>query len=125
MTKTKTLYNAECPVCNFEISHYARYADARALPLDFEDLNTVDLTRWGVTKDAAMRRLYVLHDAQMYSGIPAFLILWRQMPRYRIVAKIVGLPVIKQISVAIYNYILAPIIYHWAKRRNAKAARNA
>lgn len=120
MSQTKTLYNAECPVCNFEISHYARYADQQALPLGFDDLNSVDLTQWGLTKDQAMRRLYVLHKGQMSSGIPAFLVLWRQMPRYRWVAKIVGLPVIKQIASVIYDYALAPAIYTWAKRREAR-----
>ena len=27
--KTSVLYNANCPVCNFEIQHYARYAAPR------------------------------------------------------------------------------------------------
>ena len=57
---TRVLYNAECPVCNFEISHYAQYADKTGLPIRFEDLNRGALDDWGLTRDAAARRLYVL-----------------------------------------------------------------
>lgn len=123
MAQIKTLYNAECPVCNFEISHYARYAKAKGLALDFEDLNDADLASWGLTKDEAMRRMYVAHDGALVSGIPAFLILWREMPRYRWVARIVGLPIVKQIAAAGYDWVAAPLIYRWALRRNAAASR--
>ena len=119
----KILYNAQCPVCNLEISHYAKYADDKALPLRFEDLNTTDLSAWDLTPDQAARRLYLLKDGELYDGIPAFLKLWADMPRYRLLGQVVGLPVIRQIASAIYDYALAPTIYHWYKRRQRKAAK--
>jgi len=118
---TKILFNAECPVCNFEISHYASYARAQALPLRFEDLNATDLDAWNLTADQAARRLYVLKDGRLYDGIPAFLELWADMPRYRLLGRIVSLPVIRQVATGLYDYVLAPIIYNWHKRRKAKA----
>jgi len=117
---TKILYNAECPVCNFEISHYAEYSAKKALPLKFEDLNATDLSRWGLTADQAARRLYVSKNGQLYDGIPAFLILWADMPRYRLLGRFIGLPGIRQITTLIYDHILAPTIYRWHKRRLAK-----
>jgi len=57
---TKVLYNAQCPVCNFEISAYARYAAKNDLPIGFDDLNTHARDAWGIEADAAARRLYVL-----------------------------------------------------------------
>jgi hypothetical protein len=47
------------------------------------------------------------------SGIPAFLVLWAQMPKYRWLAKTVSLPGVKQIASVIYDYVLAPAIYRW------------
>ena len=90
--QTCVLYNATCPVCNFEIQHYARYADKTGLPIRFDDLNSDAREEWGLAADAAARRLYVLHDGQLTSGIPAFRVLWAQMPRYRFAAWVVGLP---------------------------------
>ncbi len=114
---TRVLYNAECPVCNFEINHYATYSQKEALPIRFEDLNADDLTDWGLTADEAARRLYVMKGGEMVSGIPAFLLLWQDMPRYRILARIIGLPGVRQTASFGYDYVLAPLIYRWHKRR--------
>ncbi len=122
--QTTVLYNAECPVCNFEISHYAKYSEARNLPIRFDDLNGSSLAQWGLDEDVAARRLYVTHEGKLYSGIPAFLVLWQEMPRYRWLAKLVALPGIKQLASAAYDYVLAPAIYQWhliRKRRRARA----
>ncbi|MCG7573901.1 DUF393 domain-containing protein [Phaeobacter sp. CNT1-3] len=120
--QTRTLYNADCPVCNAEICHYAAYSDARALPLAFEDLNAVDLADWGVTPDQAMRRLHVLHQGQLYVGYDAFLILWDQMPRYRFLARIGRLPIVRPLARWTYESIAAPLLYGAHKRRMAKRA---
>ncbi len=115
--KTSVLFNANCPVCNFEIQHYAQYAVANDLPIRFDDLNSGARDQWGLDADTAARRLYVLHEGRLTSGIPAFLVLWAQMPRYRWLARVVGLPGIRQVASAAYDYVLAPIIYRWHLRR--------
>ena len=66
---TRILYNANCPICNAEICHYQRYADAQDIPFGFDDLNTVDPAAYGVTADQAARRLHVLHDGQVIAGV--------------------------------------------------------
>ena len=120
--KTAVLYNAECPVCNFEISHYADYAAKSGLPIRFDDLNSDARNTWNLTEDEAARRLYVLHDGKLTSGIPAFLVLWRQMPRYRWLARVVGMPGLRQIASVVYDYALAPAIYRWHLFRKRSAA---
>ncbi|MEP2783143.1 MAG: DUF393 domain-containing protein [Pseudoruegeria sp.] len=118
MTKeTEILYNADCPVCNFEISHYAKYAQKEALPLTFKDLNTDEFDTFGVTADQAAQRLHVLKDGQVTSGIPAFLVLWADLPRYSRLGKFIALPGIFQLSCFGYDKILAPTIYRRHVRR--------
>ena len=119
-SKTSVLFNASCPVCNFEIQHYARYAVANDLPIRFDDLNSDARGQWGLDADTAARRLYVLHEGMLTSGISAFLVLWAQMPRYRWLVRVVGLPGIRQIASAAYDYGLAPVIYRWHLRRLRK-----
>ena len=114
---TSVLYNANCPVCNFEIRHYAKYAGDNDLPIRFDDLNSNARAQWGLDADTAARRLYVLHEGTLTSGIPAFLVLWAQMPKYRWLARVVGTPGVKQIASAVYDHALAPVIYRWHLRR--------
>ena len=116
-SETCVLFNASCPVCNFEIQHYARYAGQAGLPIRFDDLNSDALAGWGLDADTAAKRLYVLQDGNLSSGIPAFLVLWSQMPRYRWLAWWVGLPVVFQVACKTYDHILAPVIYRWHLRR--------
>lgn len=114
---TKVLYNAECPVCRFEIDHYRSYAQKSDLAIRFDDLNGDALSSWGITSDQAARRLYVEHKGQLYSGIPAFIVLWQEMPRYRIIARIVSLPGVHWVACKIYDLALAPAIYRWHRIR--------
>jgi len=118
--KTAVLYNASCPICNFEIQHYARYAGKTGLPIRFDDLHTQARTAWGLDADTAAQRLYVLHEGTVSSGIPAFRVLWAQMPRYRGLAWFVGLPGVFYIACALYDHVLAPIIYRLHLRRLRK-----
>ena len=121
--ETSVLYNANCPVCNFEIGHYAQYAGQKGLPIRFDDLNSEARQQWGIDADTAARRLYVLHKGQMTSGIAAFLVLWAQMPRYKWLARVVGLPGLRHIASAGYDYVLAPVIYRWHLRRMRRQTR--
>ncbi|WP_425091247.1 thiol-disulfide oxidoreductase DCC family protein [Tropicimonas sp. S265A] len=115
------LYNASCPVCRSEIAHYEAYASTRNLPLRFEDLGDTDLSAWGLTADQAARRLHVLHDGEVLSGLPAFRVLWAQMPRYRWLSRVTGWPVIRPAAAAVYDHVLAPLLYHWHRNRYAGA----
>lgn len=119
---TRVLYNADCPVCSFEINHYATYSDTRGLPIRFEDLNAVEMRDWGLSRYEAARRLYVLKDGQMYSGIPAFIVLWQDMPRYRWLARVVSVPGVHWVACKAYDHVLAPLIYRWHLRTQAAAS---
>ncbi len=112
------LYNASCPVCSYEIDHYAAYARDKALPIAFDDLNDMEkLGAWRVDADTAARRLHVLKDGVLLAGIPAFIALWQEMPRYRWLARLVALPGVYHLACWIYDLILAPLIYRWHLRR--------
>ena len=119
-SETSVLYNAQCPVCQVEVDHYARYVGEAGLPIRFDDLNTDALQRWGIDADTAARSLYVQRGGVIVSGVPAFLLLWSQMPRYRLLARIVGLPGIRQIAGAAYDHVFAPALYRRHRRRQGK-----
>ncbi|MEM1077763.1 MAG: DUF393 domain-containing protein [Pseudomonadota bacterium] len=122
--ETTVLYNAECAVCRFEITHYEHYSEYKSLSIGFEDLNQTDLNPWGLTQDQAARRLYLRKDGALLSGIPAFLVLWSDMPRYRWLARVIGLPGIRHLACVIYDHLLAPILYHRQRHRYAGAEKS-
>lgn len=122
--ETKVLYNADCPVCSFEINHYAKYARAQDLPLRFDDLNSEALAGWGLDADTAARRLYVQKGDQLLSGIPAFIVLWQDMPRYRWLARIVSTPGVHWLAVKAYDHVLAPLIYRWHLARQKASTKS-
>lgn len=115
--ETRVLYNAQCPVCHAEIAHYADYSAQNDLPIRFDDLNAGALDQWGLSPEDAARRLHVLKGGALYSGIPAFMILWQEMPRYRWLARVVALPGVNWLAVKTYDHILAPSLYRWFRRR--------
>ena len=118
--KTEVIYNAECPGCSFEINAYQRYAAGRDLPMEFTDLNQADMAAYGLSRDQAARRLYVRRGDELLSGIPAFIALWREMPRYRWLARVGDLPCIRPLAAALYDHVAAPLIYGMHRRRMAK-----
>lgn len=121
LPETRVLYNADCPVCRAEINHYAAYCGAQDLALRFDDLNGPDLSLWGIDADTAARRLHVLHAGSVTHGMPAFRILWAQMPRYRWLARLTNLPLVRPLVDALYDHILAPLLYRRHLSRVAKS----
>ena len=118
--KLEIIYNENCPVCRFEIKHYQGYVSKNKLPISFIDLNTIDLTEWGVTKDQAAQKLIAIKDGKTLQGIDAFGELWKAMPRYKVLAILIKIPVLSYFSRCLYNFVLAPIIYKMHKNRELK-----
>lgn len=120
MTETRILYNAECPICSREIRHYARLSDEADLALTFEPL-TDGAADWGITPDMAARRLHAKRGDLLLVGVPAFIAVWEEIPRYRWLARLVMLPMIRPIATVVYNWIIAPGLYglhRWRTRRH-------
>ena len=118
--ETRALYNADCPICEAEMSSYKAYSRKNELPIAFEDLNKIDLKDWKVTEDEATRLLHVMHKEKLYVGTNAFLVLWEQMPRYRLLAKIGRLPGIFHLGNLVYVHVVARIIYNRHIRRKSR-----
>lgn len=86
-------YDGACPLCRREIGHYRRCAGA-------ERVNFVDLAAIGsdaalgpgLDLAAARARLHVREaDGRLVSGAAAFARLWRLLPGWRWLGRLVGL----------------------------------
>jgi predicted DCC family thiol-disulfide oxidoreductase YuxK len=120
--KPKVLYNGACPICRREIDHYRRLDDDHASALDFADISepSPDMTALALDGDQARRRLHVLDaDGHLLVGVPAFAAIWDRLPRYRWLAYISRLPILRWLLPWIYEPI-AFGLYHWDKRRRRR-----
>lgn len=117
---TRILYNDTCPLCRFEVGHYRAAATRDGAPLRFDTLQ--EAARWGLTEDQAARRLHVLQDGNLLSGLEAFRAIWAALPRWRWLARVTGWPVIRPVVTVLYDRIAAPLLYRAHRRRQAKAA---
>jgi predicted DCC family thiol-disulfide oxidoreductase YuxK len=122
-------YNGACPVCRAEMERYRRIANTHALPLGWNDINTAPelFRRHHIDFDTAMRRLHAV-DAQgrLIRGIDVFVAIWRRLPRYRWAAAIVGSPLVRPLAWALYEGVVAPLVFRWSRRRWRRAqARSA
>lgn len=117
--ETRVLYNETCPVCRFEIDSYARLARKDNLAIRFETMGQAAV--WGLTPDQAARRLHVIHQGRLLSGIPACQALWGEMPRWRWLARLTALPLIHPACCLIYDHALAPLLYRSHRRRLSRS----
>lgn len=83
-------YDGKCGLCRREIEHYKRIAPENVF--DWVDI-TVDasaLVRLGVTYADGLKLLHA-EDSQgkQHVGVDAFILIWRQIPRWRVLANIV------------------------------------
>ncbi|MBC2834444.1 thiol-disulfide oxidoreductase DCC family protein [Paragemmobacter straminiformis] len=117
----RILYNDTCPVCRFEIDGYRRLAERGALPLRFDRLD--EAAAWGLTPDAAARRLHVVEDGRLLSGMAAFRAIWARLPHLAWAARVTGWPVIRQGMEFAYDRIAAPVLYRAHLRRQARKGR--
>ncbi len=122
-TETTVIFNNTCPICSREIAVYQARADAHELPIGFVGLSGADLEPFGLTADAAARRLYLVKDGELVSGVDAFIILWRALPGFQWLARLVSLPGVRHMGYAVYGYVLAPLLYALHRRRLARTAR--
>jgi len=119
--KLDVLYNASCPICRREVDHYAKLSAQHALPIRYDDLGQGDaLADWGISGLDAAKRLHVRKAGRIYSGIPAFILLWREIPQMRWLAKLVSLPGVHWVACKTYDYVLAPLLFRWHLARQRR-----
>ena len=121
-------YNGDCPVCRTEMEHYAGICATARPELEFIDSTQLpeEFTRCGLRREHLERRVYVRDSAgHILSGMPAIIALWRKMPRYERLARIFSWPLIRPTAVVLYDHVIAPTLFRWARshsRRRTAAA---
>ena len=88
--KPKLFYDGGCPLCRKEINHYIKI-DRK------QRVEWIDITREQALLDAqglsfseTMRLIHAVDaNGEQQIGVPAFLVIWDQLPGYRWLARLV------------------------------------
>jgi hypothetical protein len=121
-------FNAECPVCNFEMTHYAKrlageHRDGTTIRFVDGPRDAERLQACGLRPEHLESRLYLRDErGRITSGFEALLSLWERMPGYRQAARILGVPLLRAMGSALYDHVVAPTLTRWARHRAARVA---
>ena len=104
ITIMKVYFNNSCKICKAEIDLYKKE--------EISEINWVDITnnkqaKIETKKDfkELLRRLHVEKNGEIFSGAKAFLLVWKNIPKYKFLYKILSLPIIFQVFSVGYEII--------------------
>lgn len=117
-TEITVIYNDTCPICAREVDAYRTRTDASEVA--YHGLSKGNLAAFGLTEDSAARQFHVMRDGERLEGVVAFAALWERIPRLRWLARLVLLPGIRQLAMAVYSKCLAPALFALHRRRVAR-----
>jgi predicted DCC family thiol-disulfide oxidoreductase YuxK len=83
-------FDGACPLCRREVAHYQRLDRAGAIRWVDISRERAELDAAGIPYAHAMARLHAVDgDGQVLSGVPAFLAIWRHLPYYRRLGRVI------------------------------------
>ena len=96
-------YDGKCGLCRREIAHYQRIAPAGRF--EWVDITTTPepFTALGFAVTDGLKALHV-RDATLniHIGVDGFIVMWRALTRWRLLALLVALPIIRPLARACY-----------------------
>ena len=100
----KVYFNNSCKICKAEIDLYKREKINQIHWIDITNNKNAQIETKKNDKDL-LRRLHVKKNGEIFSGAKAFLLVWRNIPKYKFLYSILSLPIIFQVFSIIYEII--------------------
>ena len=100
----KVYFNNSCKICKTEIDLYKK---ENIEEIDWIDITNNDSAELETSKDKKqlLRRLHVKDGDKIIQGAEAFLVVWKKIPKYRILYRILKLPIIFNLFSLFYEVI--------------------
>ena len=99
----KGYFNESCNICRAEINHYKKINNSIDWIDVISDKNALKDTK--LSPEELIRRLHIVKDNKLHKGLDAFLIVWGEIPRYKILSNFARLPLIYHAGWLIYEFI--------------------
>ena len=100
----KVFFNNSCSICRFEINHYKKISSNNFEWVDItNNEDAINLT--SKSQKELIRRLHVINNGEVVGGAKAFLIIWSNIPKYRILYKIFSVKPLFLIFHYLYEFV--------------------
>ena len=100
----KVYFNNSCKICKTEIDLYKKENIQEIDWIDITNNNTAEFET-SRSKKQLLRRLHVKNGNKVIQGAEAFLIVWKKIPKYRFLYKILKLPIIFNLFSFLYEIV--------------------
>ncbi len=100
----KVYFNNSCKICKTEIDLYKKENIEEIDWIDITNNNSAELET-SKDKKQLLRRLHVKDGDKIIQGAAAFLVVWKKIPKYKILYRILKLPIIFNLFSLFYEVI--------------------
>ena len=100
----KVYFNNSCKICKAEIDLYKKEEIKQICWVDITNNQNAQIETKKNDKEL-LRRLHVEKNGKIFSGAKAFLLVWKNIPKYKILYSIFRLPIIFQMFSVLYEII--------------------
>ena len=95
-------YDGRCRLCKTEIKYYKKIAPKNIIWKDIFK-SEAELKKHKITLENALKIIHVVDENKnIIKGVDAFIKIWSYLKGWRILAKVISLPIIKQICQLLY-----------------------
>ncbi|MFT7099466.1 MAG: putative DCC family thiol-disulfide oxidoreductase YuxK [Rickettsiales bacterium] len=100
----KVFYDGKCGLCRKEIEHYKRIAPENIFIWIDITKNSSQFKALGFSVSDGLRALHAQDSNQkIHIGVDAFIIIWRNIPLWRVLGFFANLPIIKPLIKIVYK----------------------
>jgi len=106
-------YDGKCGLCSKEINHYRQIAPDDIFIWQDITQSSESLEAAGISYEQGLKLLHAKDiEGNFHIGVDAFILIWKQLKRWRLLASLVSLPVIRQLTDMAYR-----LFAHWCFKR--------
>lgn len=98
-------FDGKCNLCSKEINYYQRIAPKNTF--NWVDITKTpgELDKFEIKLSDGLRLMHVADSSgNIFTGVDAFIIMWKQIKYWKILGLFVSLPIVKQIAKLLYQY---------------------
>jgi len=98
-------FDGKCNLCSKEINYYRRIAPKNTF--NWVDITKTpgELDKFEIKLSDGLRLMHVADSrGNIFTGVDAFIIMWKQIKYWKFLGLFVSLPIVKQIANLLYQY---------------------
>ena len=100
----KVYFDGVCGHCSKEITYYKTIAPESVFQWIDVAANPSAMNDYKITQATALLYLHAIdEDGRIYVGSDAFAIIWKNLPKWRLLGQMISLPIIRNLTKVIYT----------------------